>query len=367
VTAREYYELLLRQGGHLVRERLSDDECLALAKRHRKMYPNLNEDELFRYYKSKSEEGNPANKLKPFFDDIVKNVPPKLNRAMPDVFAGEFPTKTINGSVRKVPGGGFLILANWGLSKTMHEWAKLAINIFALAFNNPEFLSPDDTFENTIALMKESLKAYLSSNQLPSFPQYANDIKGHFSSMLGVAAVQFVLAHEYAHILAGHLDKEDGLKTEQRRLKLGARLKGLFLAFITRKQKYDDLPELAPHINFEHKTHDGIKLSWAQELEADRLAVSLLLHNADRRPASETRTRLMPIENTIAGIIFFFAILRMMELFQVSGLSASHPLTMIRWQKMQALIEAKVDLSSYSYLRMIDSAIVRMARSIGAF
>jgi hypothetical protein len=363
MTAREYYDLLLRQSGYSFREHLSDSEYRALAKRYRRMYPELTEDELF--HRVKNDYTGHSEKLQPLFDDIVKNVPRKLKRSTPDVFVGEYPTNSINGTSMKAPGGGYLILLNWGLSKTMHEWAKLVISVLVESHKGLGSFRPDDSFQNIMVLMKQSLTAYVRNNELPAFSQYATDQKGILSGLLSAAAARFVIAHEYAHILAGHLDSG---AIEQRRPYLWSRWSELISSFARKNSRFDDLPQPAPSVNFKDADPSSVKQSWAQELEADSIALSLLLHNSARDPDLEHKTRLIDIENTFAGVSLFFGIVNMIGLLQISpDLSSTHPLTVIRSEKANAFLDRKLDLSRYPYFRGIDSAVNKMARAIRGF
>ncbi|TET44166.1 hypothetical protein E3J62_11120 [candidate division TA06 bacterium] len=308
LTAEEYYHYLLQKEGYSYRREASDSEIRSLARRFRRAYPHLTEDELYERLKKRVPFSNPGEKLRPLLTDILSNLPPGCDTILSDVYAGEFPLEEINASVL-APGGGILILLNWGLVKAFHEWAKLIVNI-AFGELAPEF-GLDAELKSPVALLKESMREYIDNGEIPAFPMYATDQKAVLSAVLGAAAAQFVLAHECAHAILGHLENDE--------------------------------------------------VSLVDEVEADRVAVEILLHNADLRPdALQDSTRIFDIQMKLAGVYYCLIVCEVSELLRAGShdMNGSYPNFLIRFGSMKKHLQQRLgDLSKYRLFDRINYAL----------
>jgi hypothetical protein len=200
MTAEEYYYQILPDRGFA--SYTPEDEEIERISKHFG-YSGKSMEEMRKI----AEQVTPGRALEPLLADVVRNVPAKYERTSDDVFAGVFPLGGLNARVLPSPGGGFLILVNYKLKKALWEWAKLVVNVVFLQQENPE-LPPDASIERITSDFIESTQAYSDSEAIPAFPDYAKDEKTILVVMLHASAMKFVLAHEYSHILLGHVDVE---------------------------------------------------------------------------------------------------------------------------------------------------------------
>ena len=147
-------------------------------------------------------QSSPAKLLAPVLDDIIHSIPVGY-REVRDVFAGVYPSGQFNAYTLMTPAGGYLILVNHAFTKGLWEWAKLVVD--AMSWQGDSGLQPDNTLENIIDVFNRSTQEYVDFGKVPAFPDYATDeYKRTWVALLARAAVRFILAHEYAHILLGH-------------------------------------------------------------------------------------------------------------------------------------------------------------------
>lgn len=160
------------------------------------------------------------------------------------VFAGVFPTGTLDALSVPVPGRGVLVLVNTSLLDLLG--AVLKIMTGALPnYGTPPLLTSDQA---SYALA-EALNAHLYGNGAVEARRLP-ELTGQRLALVGLMArraTQFVLAHEVAHVLAGHLVH-------------------------ARRRTDPDTPVGAL---------DARSVGWPREHEADRLAATILLHSLD--------------------------------------------------------------------------------------
>jgi hypothetical protein len=164
-------------------------------------FSNMSKDKL----KQLLEQATPEKQLAPFINDIIRNTPSKYKPISDDIFAGVFPLGKLNSRVVSTPNGGYLILVNYELKKCLWEWAKLVVNVVFAQKEDPNFL-PDASLETITNDFTKSIHEYLYSGTVPAFTEYAKDEKSIFVTVLWASSIRFILAHEYSHILLGHVD-----------------------------------------------------------------------------------------------------------------------------------------------------------------
>lgn len=125
-----------------------------------------------------------------------------------DVFVGGFsldrgrPART-----RRSPNNGILILVNPDFVTGLYEWAKIVVHIYEHHWGFSPELSTDASMEELRQQFDKSVQDYLRSGIVPNFPQYAtNEKQARFATAIALGAVEFVLAHEYAHAIRGDLN-----------------------------------------------------------------------------------------------------------------------------------------------------------------
>ena len=206
-----------------------------------------------------------------------------------EVFVGEFPTGSFNAQAVAVPGG-VLILINTGLMGMVHKLTKIMALSFGFADLSSEtrmretFEAWSDYSENQITeMLAEVVLAYLvggnvySARRLPAL----GGLKGFVRAGICSECERFVIAHEYAHALLGHLDGYQPPKG----------------------------------INGSAGELQVIAKSWEQELEADVVAMQLMLTTGMPRLMFGSGPRLVDhplkalvMQSVAAGALLFFAI-----------------------------------------------------------
>jgi hypothetical protein len=155
-----------------------------------------------------------------------------------DVFAGEFPTGVVNAQAVSVDGG-FLVLVNSGLLTVVQQ-----ITEFLVA-GDPDRATDGTANVAAIDGVVAVLEAYLRFGDPFFGPKpMSGGMAMLLRSALSRATQAFVVAHEYAHVIAGHFDDRDA-----------------------------QLEQLATSVG----PVGVIKKSWRQELEADTVAHKILL------------------------------------------------------------------------------------------
>lgn len=149
-----------------------------------------------------------------------------------EVFVGDFPTGSLNAEARRTEHG-YLILVNSGLSYFFRQV------LVALCMRDPVGAEELD-------LIGQAIAAYVLHRDPAAGPQpLAGGHAAMLSHALQRACGDFVVAHEFGHLLAGHLDVPAGL---------------------SRMLPVRDGREVPV-----------IDKSWQQEFEADAIGFSLLL------------------------------------------------------------------------------------------
>jgi hypothetical protein len=109
------------------------------------------------------------------------------------VFVGDFPTGSINAEARKTPNG-YLVLVNTGL---VFYLAQIIRSL------NMEQVAEADRIES----IAQATAAYIRHGSPAAGPQPHAGGAGMFvAHLLSRACGDFVVAHEFGHLLAGHLD-----------------------------------------------------------------------------------------------------------------------------------------------------------------
>ncbi|CAL9482857.1 hypothetical protein SUDANB95_03054 [Actinosynnema sp. ALI-1.44] len=160
------------------------------------------------------------------------------------VLAGVFPTGTLDGVSVPVPGRGVLVLVNTALLDLTAAVLKIMTGALP-AYGTPSLLTADQAGY----ALAEAVNAYLYGNGAVAarpLPQLAGQRLALVGLMLR-RATQFVIAHEVAHVLAGHL--------------------------VTARRITDpDTPVGAL---------DAWAVGWPREHEADRVAATIMLRTLD--------------------------------------------------------------------------------------
>ena len=160
------------------------------------------------------------------------------------VLAGVFPTGTLDGLSVPVPGRGVLVLVNTSLLDLLDAVLKTMTGALP-TYGTPPLL----TGEQASYVLAEAVNAHLYGNgavQARRLPELSGQ-RAALVSLMARRATQFVVAHEVAHLQAGHL------------LRAGRRT--------------DPGTPVGPL--------DAHSVGWPREHEADRIAAVIMLHALD--------------------------------------------------------------------------------------
>ncbi|HEX6345562.1 M48 family metalloprotease [Umezawaea sp.] len=117
-------------------------------------------------------------------------------------FAGVFPTGSMNALCRPMPGAGVLVLVDTGLLHLVPDVLKIMI-VSRSAFGQEPLLEPSVA----APALAEVFNAHLFGNGAAGarvLPELAGQ-RRDLLRLMSRRAVQFVVAHEMAHVHAGHL------------------------------------------------------------------------------------------------------------------------------------------------------------------
>ena len=131
-------------------------------------------------------------------EKTIRALPWFAERLHDEVFVGEFPTGSLNGHAVKVDGG-YLVLVNSGTLSTLQMVVTYLWGGNADDPNSPESVSVADHVAELLATYIEYGDAFYGPRPV------AGGLPAIGGSLMTAAARKFAVAHEYGHILAGHL------------------------------------------------------------------------------------------------------------------------------------------------------------------
>lgn len=130
------------------------------------------------------------------------------------VFVGEWPLGELQATVASSASGkGILIKVNQGLIAFVYHVAKIFTNSLSLFKLNDEtsvgelmgFQASTWTMKDTVEALSESLAAYLDKGHVGAAQRIplSDEKRAMFGMAIATCAENFIVAHEYGHILAG--------------------------------------------------------------------------------------------------------------------------------------------------------------------
>jgi hypothetical protein len=221
------------------------------------------------------------------------------------VYVADFPLGSFNAQAKRVKNG-YLVLVNSGLSVLT---LALLRTLNSAASDDPFDVVHDDKAVDSI---RRIAIAYLQWNDPIYGPlPLGGGIKGMRASALAGACLEFVIAHEYSHILSGHLDR-------------------------SRKETGKVTTPMGPL--------DIVKNRWEDEFEADLLGYQILLGH--EKP-SELDLSLLDIVES-----------------QLAEAAAGHPPPPEEARSITQAIEQKATLVAPLVLLAMDELLSRTARAL---
>ncbi len=132
-----------------------------------------------------------------------------------NVFVGEFPTGSVDCQTVKVDGG-FLVLVSSGTLVMLQQVVTFLVRDGDADHpDSPESRQAADAVAEVLATYLESMDPFYGPKPL------IGGMRSALSAFLSRAAQKFVVAHEYGHVLAGHLE-EPGAESVPLDTKVGA-------------------------------------------------------------------------------------------------------------------------------------------------
>jgi hypothetical protein len=375
MTAIEYYHDLVLESGGSPRQPIADSQRASWLQQLKKRWPELGDEEISRLVNECTEIVDSGKQFDPLAEDIINHIPKDLKKRLPAGFVGEFPIDDLNGVSMMTPSKEYLILINRGLTVALQQWAKLIINIFVNRLGFERSTDLKEHFENVATILRYSLDAYIRLKEIPSFPVYMEEPGATLSTVLGMSASRFVLAHEYAHILLGHLEQKPASTVWQIRSKSTKQWLKSIWNRSTRQRDFDLLPEPAILSSTKHIDLHYARRSWRQELNADTFALELLFTDIDERPLSaltvndnlsepQPGNRPFHIEITLAGIGFLFGLHHLMDRLRVPEIVQTHPPMHVRWDGIKSFLDTRLNMNQYGFANTIGGIMNEMESHI---
>lgn len=260
-----------------------------------------------------------------------------------NVYTGEFPTGSVNAEAVYIDGD-YLALINTGSLVLFQQMAEFLCN------GDPELPLEDANNQLAVNGMISVLVSYLTYGDPIHGPRpMSGGFKAFLTYAMSRACIKFMLAHEYGHILCGHLDRNK---------QLGSRVK---------------LPQF---------DIDVVKNSWKEELEADvwayktTLGINHLEDDLDcsiidkaididaKSTAGDFRAALA-LKCAIAAPFWFLTIdlivARITERFPGSELpvgTTTHPPAQLRMQQLAVVLARNLSYGSYvNYVGLLSKSL----------
>lgn len=320
-----YYNLALKHGYTKANFQVSDKLIQEIVKDFRNVYPNLSEKEIYRQIQKEALLATPDKALIPLLNNLLKNMPEKYQLYFSDVFVGLFRLNEMNATCLLTPNGGHLILINDGLLFCFYEWAKLFVNIVIALLQSSE-LQPDAEIDILIPMLNESIQDYFKTGEIPSFPNFALDKKMGTVVALSESAIQFVIAHELAHIILGNFGN---------------------------------------YSNF-NPTSESETPSWINEISVDSVALEIFISNLDQTSNIDDSQKPFEIQMRMAGLFYCLYFFDIMEFFKssINDTLQSYQF-LLRTGRMKFHVQQKLgDLNRYGFFIMTQKAIGLLQKSL---
>jgi len=276
--------------------------------------------------------------------DVLRAMPEDVRQRLEDqVYVGKFPTGDFNAQALRVPGGGYVFLINVGLMMLIYDAAKVVfsqaawqagkrwtvgsprteLQMIETAFKaDGDSSTTDDnahvlSFDAAAKRLQESIRSYVRHSEWhPASDPEHFVIQGRSQTevltTLVEAAERFVVAHEFAHAMLGHLENAATA----------------LLAVPQGKQPIYELQK-----------------TWMDEIAADANAVILLIFGAPRQ--LENPSERLLFEMALAGPLFFLAVGGLIE-EETAEKPRTHPPAVQRRQALREWLSKKLPQPAFS-------------------
>ena len=253
------------------------------------------------------------------------------------VFAGEFPTGDYNAQIVRVPDEKrYVILVNVGLLALLHDVAKVIVfSEWPRAGNgSPEL--PNGTISAGEALDNEG-RGYFR-DLIRNYAEFGDCVRPRkrfapcgkpnlVSDLLAWGAYRFVLAHEIAHVVLGHLDHAEAAT-------ITVRGSGVKIPVLNKPMK--------------------------EELYADTLGGQILMAALFKK----WKSRSLEAPMWYAGPFFFLGLADILEK-ALSLESSTHPPARVRCMALERFMEKTLPRELFDTCRSASRRIVQQLQSVG--
>lgn len=238
--------------------------------------------------------------------DLIREIPREIANRHSEEFAqfinderyfyvGVLDLSEANAKAIPAPNGGWLIVVNWGLPIFLYEVARAISTRFR--FQDSTGHSPFGEslleFEETCRYIAEIFAWYRGVGRPAAFDFPVHPAQVVAAGKLAIFAEQFVVCHEMAHFLAGHIETP----------------------FSGRKYMANLPGDVPPS-------------SWEQEMEADRVGLRILLGRDDPALRAEQ-------VNAFTGADFFLQVMSLFEELAQIPPAETHPPSSLRLKQLR--------------------------------
>lgn len=244
-------------------------------------------------------------------------------------YVGLLDLSEVNARAIPAPNGGWLVVVNWGLTIFLYEVARAICTRFVAqdSDGNRPFGESTPDLEETCRWIAETFAWYRGVGRPAGFDFPAHPAQAMMAGQLAIYAEQFVVSHEIAHFMAGHI------KTP-----------------FNGRRHMANLPIEAP------------SSSWEQELEADRVGLRILYGRDD--PALQ-REQL----DAYTAADFFLQVMSLFEELAEIPASETHPSSKFRLERMRdyaASLCADDDsrLNLFQHAKMLELLFTKVRKTI---
>jgi hypothetical protein len=250
--------------------------------------------------------GHPIDETEGSLFDLIREVPELIAKRHPKEFeqfiandeffyVGLLDLSEVNAKAIPAPNGGWLIVLNWGLPTFLFEVARAICTRFVAqdSDGNRPFGESLPDFEETCRWIAETFAWYRGVGRPAGFDFSIHPAQVMVAGDLAIFAEQFVVSHEMAHFLAGHIETP----------------------FNGRK-------------HMANLTTEVPSSSREQELEADRVGLRILYGKDDPALWGEQ-------VDAYTGADFFLQVMSLFEELAGIPLAETHPPSRLRLERLR--------------------------------
>jgi len=279
-----------------------------------------------------SKLGYSVDEIEVSWFDLIREIPKEIANRHSEEFAqfisderyfyvGVLDLSEANAKAIPAPNGGWLIVVNWGLPVFLYEVARAISTRFKFqdSTGNRPFGESLLEFDGTCRYIAEIFAWYRGVGRPAAFDFPVHPSQVLAAGKLATSAEEFVVCHEMAHFMTGHVETP-----------------------FNGRRYMANLPSDVP------------SSSWEQELEADRVGLRILWGRDDPALRSEQ-------VDAYAGADFFLQVMSLFEELAEIPPAETHPPSLLRLKRLRDYAKSLcVDNDSWLGLFQLAGAIEQL-------